>query len=253
VGKYGSICLLFALLVSGVPSSVQALSKEDAKYGYSLDLPSDWKQIPMSQVNAHQTAMGGMPGNIHFIDAYEPFEHRTPFQYPYLMIQEMPYPNQRSIQSISEAELKQIVSTITGASEADIKKSIPDKAASLITKVGKINASYATSPPSFTMDFAIKSPVAAIGTIRGKSLALLAKDRIVTMHIYDQDSRWESQGPRYQTMLDGFKLLPGQQITFGANSGIGEPSFNLRLGNIMICAVIGAVVAVIAAWQIKRV
>jgi len=28
---------------------------------------------------------------------------------------------------------------------------------------------------------------------------------------------------------------------------------NVRLGNIMVCAVIGAIVAVLAAWQIKRV
>ena len=217
--------------------------------GQFLSFAPGWRQIPADAISQMQAKLGGGQ-NFSFVDGMEPAKHSHRFEYPYGLIQRTDDPSGRHISSVSEKELQQIVAAVSGVSQADLKKAVPGEASSLISNVGKINASYFTSPPGFTMEMTMN--VQGIGAVHGKSIGFLGKDHLLMLNLYSRQSEWETNAPNIQKMLDGFQIDESQKISFGAQSEMGGVPFSRVLGRIAGFCVIGALVAVFIGWKFKK-
>src|SRR5687767_10396070 len=207
VVQTGFWAVLFILPCAG------AAQITDAVNGYTVRPPAGWKAMPDDVL---QQTMGvvrkqGAANAPQFVAAYEPANHTTPFQYPYVMIQRQPYPGGTSISTISRKELDQMVSQITGVRPEQMKEALSDDIAGLVNDA-KIDApTVIASPPGFVMGS--KLDVAGVGPVRGRSIARLGRTNAVFLHFYAKESDWPAHASTCAAFFNGFQRTPDQAVT----------------------------------------
>ena len=241
--------LLVTTLVAAVACvaapAARAGQFSDAELGYSLTIPDEWSAIPQTEIDAfYQRAINPQnPPPWTYCAAFQPTSHKRSFQFPYILVQNQPYPGGKHIDSISESELKQIVAGATGINTKDLRNSLSPEASKLLLSVNSPAASYSTHPPGFQMSMTMAA--AGAGTVRLRSVALVGRDHCIMVHFYAPQAQWEQYAPTFQKIADSFRLSPQQQVSLGG--------FNWdRVGNsAAIGAIIGGVVGLFV-WIFKR-
>src|SRR3954468_24366530 len=87
--------LLFALAVSVTTiTTARAEDVLDQEAGYTLSVPRGWDRIPDGSLSRAKSLMLG-PGAAadvpNFVAGFEPAEHKTYFDYRYVLVQLQPY------------------------------------------------------------------------------------------------------------------------------------------------------------------
>jgi hypothetical protein len=136
-----------------------------------------------------------------------------------------------------------MVAGITGVNAGDVRNALSPEASKALVGFNSPTASYVTQPPGFRITMTLAA--AGAQKIHMESIALIGKDRCMTVHFYAPQSQWEDYQPTFQQIAASFHLSPDQQASLGGFnwSRVGTSSF--------IGGMIGGGAGVVI-WMLKR-
>lgn len=216
----------------------------DRRTGYSLQLPPGWERIPDDVIQQTFSAIT-KPGSAspNYVGAFQPAEHATYFQYPYVLIQIHSYENGASLSSISRQEIQDLVVALTGLKPHQLKQDLSENASELLQGAEIGSATVLNSPPGFVMP--IKLNVAGIGPVQGRSYCLFGRTNAALLHFYTKETDWAQHAPLYDSFVRGFARTPDQTVVLG-NATVTSEGRTLRRGfdwsQIWSKTIIGALV-----------
>src|SRR4051812_29651715 len=112
-------CRLVAVvaLLCATPPVALAAPYHGETYGYHVVLPDDWVQIADADVKATADAARNPNAKnvVVFDTAFQPSSHVRPFQYPYVIVQVIPYADLGLRRQVNEDEFADVVKAMTGA------------------------------------------------------------------------------------------------------------------------------------------
>jgi hypothetical protein len=198
------------MLIACAPSRARTIS--DDNFGYSFDLPDDWVAIPQSAIDAMTRRMiaPGTAQTFAYVAAFQPKTNTRYFQYPYVLVQVNRYPNDQPVDSISEADLKQLAAAITGLSSDQLRKGFSAEAQKLVNVDGSgMTATYFTDPPGYQINVMLHT--ANFGPIQGVAYGRVGHNHLVSIDAFARQDDWDKYWPTFQPMVQGFHLSPAEQ------------------------------------------
>jgi hypothetical protein len=177
--------------------------RHNSGYGFSFDIPEDWVQIPQAEVEATaaKLSIGGGTSNLIVLSAFQP-EGEKWFQYPYVMVQLVRYPEARPP---TEAEMRSMVKAF---SQVNVSKTL--KGPGVTPQMRNIAKSATISEGDFdpfskkyTIPVEIRAP--GIGKVRGKIVGHFGKRHLIQICCYDRDDTFVGSEVQFATILDSFK------------------------------------------------
>jgi len=113
----GIVPVLFALVLLA-PLPADAAAFHGTRWGYHLDLPADWKQVPDTDLRAMAAvaSSGDAPKAAVFDAAFQPLSCPQPFDYPYVVVQIVRYGDLGIRSPVESDRFESVMRSIIGRS-----------------------------------------------------------------------------------------------------------------------------------------
>ena len=219
-------------------------------YGYNLEIPDDWIQIPQEALQqAHDATFKGESSALVIYDSG--FQHgsgETWFTSPYVIIQPMPYAKLGIKRQVNEDEFPKCVRLITGQDmKKQLDKNVTQHVRQLMSNIvkdkGQLDAANRRYFWTFNMD------LAGVGPIRGLCVGHFGRESIVQVLFYTDAASWDSYEDARLSMMDSFRFDPDKAYSAAVAAANPTPkAFLVRLveRSLIVGAVSGAIAALIA-------
>lgn len=211
MGKLSQTWIALAVLtcVAGTTGAVEVV---DPKVGYSFTLPDGWQRVP-DEALARVLSITMRPGAQapRFVAAYEPSEHRSHLQYPYLLVQVQSYGKGLDLATISRRELDDMVVKLTGVPASRLKQNLTADAAKAVSGLSFEAPMVFTDPPGITVETTMK--VAGVGSVHSRTIGRLGQTNAVFLHFYAKDRGWMAHWDLLDKLDTSFRRTPDQAIT----------------------------------------
>jgi hypothetical protein len=192
--------------------TLPARTVTDPAYGYSLEIPTGWHEVPKSIIDREMSKFAN-PGAVNFVTGFEPDSHTEPLMFPYVFVEVFDYPAGTLNLTISEDELRDLAARFR-KHKAGPNESLTPYGQSVIKATGENSVSYFTTPPGLTMDLVATANGMEVGT---HSVALIGRHRIILVHYYNRQSEFASDKDAMDTFMKSFKLDSAEAITLVPN------------------------------------
>ncbi len=170
------LCLGLALATAGVLPlrEIQAASYHGALYGYNLTIPDDWINVPPEVVKVAAEAVTNPKSERTFVfdAAFQPASHEQWLDYPYVIVQVMPYASMGIFTQINEDEFAQVTKSMTGVDFGRaVDSALSSDARSFVSEARIESPQLDTGKRRFLLP--ITMSVAGSGKVAGFALATL--------------------------------------------------------------------------------
>jgi hypothetical protein len=205
--------------------------------GYSFTVPDDWDEVDHSIVlRLQQQIDAKTPGDlIKCVEAYQPKSHGQALQFPYVLVELVKYPKGQLVHSITEKELKDTASQLSGA---NAEKLVRAEGGPQLD--GGISITYQTSPPGVDWSTIMKDPA---GDVRAQVISRLGREHVVQLCMYDGASDWNRFAPDAQSISTSFSLDAAHSATLNDDS---------IWNNLLPMVIIGAIVGLVGYLRATR-
>lgn len=178
-------------------------------YGYHLDLPQGWVKIPQNVLQ--ETFAAFLKQNAATIIIYDAgFQLDSAkrwLEYPYVLVQSLPYDKCGLHRQINEDEFPKYVRMMAGL-DADslVDKIVSSDARHLLGKldVGKPKLDTGNRRYLWTMDIDVQG----IGPVRGLVVGYFGRDLIVQVIFYSRHADWDRHSDARWAIVDSFRFDP---------------------------------------------
>jgi hypothetical protein len=232
------------LLVAALTACASAALGEPfhtERWGYQIEVPRGWKRIADADLQA-MVAAAQNPGArtpLIFDAAFEPVGHRQPFEYPYVIVQVLPYSAVGLNRQINEDEFGNAIKGITGVNLDDrMKKQLSTQAQSLVSNptIGQVVLERTNRRFWYTNEVS----VAGIGRVRGMITGHFGRGSIVQVCYYAPAAQWDRHLDPAHEVGDSLKFDPAQ--AYSVEAAKAHPSSGLNWGYVASKSVFGAIV-----------
>ncbi len=205
--------LAWALLVVAPVGLADGKFCPYADLGISFSVPDDWNEVDASFIQQVQSKAPTVAGGntIKCLEAYQPGAHGSEVQFPYVLVEQVSYPNGVTYAEITEKELKDMVTGATGASP----ESLTVLKNNGVDFEGAPSASYQLQPPGFRFSEALKT---SAGDVRAECFALIGPKYSVQLCLYDFPSDWSTFQPAAQAIVGSFYMDSEHSAVFKDSS-----------------------------------
>jgi hypothetical protein len=241
--------LIGLALLAFVPATARAAEVVDKQVGYSFTPPKGWRRVPdaaLARMRATNFRPGGEAPN--FVAAYEPGEHTTYFQYPYLVVQMQPYGKGVTLATVSRSELDAEIAQLTGTPASRFTRNLSGDAAKSVSGISFEVPMVFTNPPGFTFETTMK--VAGVGAVHGRTISRLGRTNAVSIHFYAKDREWLTHWDTLDQLETSFRRTPDQAVTVSTSTrttnGEDLSGAGLSWGSLRSTAIIGGIVGGLA-------
>ena len=246
-GKW-AVILLVGLTVARAQVA-EALTHHGDLYGYSLDIPADWKAIPPDVIQK-VTAVLIKPGTANapiYDAAFEPAAHETWFQYPYLTVQVIPYSRFGQGQ-INEDQFPEVIKHLTGMETNKVLDStIKPDARSIFGAVNVGQPQLETASRRYLVP--INMNVANIGPVRTLMAGYFGRESLVQVAVSARQKDWDAAAGPAQKIIDSFRFDPDK--AYSVAEAEAHPSSRSIWHGTGEAAAVGAVLALLAYFGRK--
>ena len=239
-------------LASALNATVFAAERfHSTSYGYYLDLPPGWVEIPKDVLQELvATVLKQNPkANIIYDACFQLDSSDQGLEYPYVLVQPVPYDAHRQI---NEDEFPRFVQKMTGL---DIGKLLDEN----VSSVGRQRVlNWDIERPQ--LDVAqrrylqpINADVHAFGPIRGLIVGYFGRDSLVQVAFYSRRSDWDHYADVRRAILESFRFAPDK--AYSVELAAANPSPPSIWGVGLTGGIVGvtiAGIAVIAAMKRKK-
>jgi hypothetical protein len=226
-----------------------------AQYGYNLEVPPGWIQIPQDVIQTMVSAAFNPSRAPPIYDAgFQPASGAGWFEYPYVLVQVLPYAKLGSSRQINEDEFPQFISKLTGIDVGKVVDStLSSEAKSLLGKLDMGQAQLDKKKRRFL--WPINANVSGIGPLRGLVVGHFGRESIVQIAFYCRAADWDHYAATNQEIVDSFRFDATKDYSVEAAianpsqrpiwSGVGEKALAGAIAGAVLGA-IGAIGAVLA-------
>ncbi len=219
-------------------------------YGYSLDLPPGWVEIPRDVLQETFAAMqkeGATPSIIY--DAGFQLESSDRLlEYPYVLVQPLSYATFGIHRQINEDEFPRFVQKITGR---DVGKVLDEKLAPDARQLfGNLDVGQPILDAAHRRYlFPIDMDVQEGGAIRGLIAGYFGRDSVVQVNFYSRRSDWDRHADVRNAILDSFRFDSDKaySVELAAANPSPPPVWKTILDKSFSGALIGGSIALIFA------
>ncbi len=197
--QVNTLCQTLALFSAG---NAIADDFHSARYGYTLETPTNWVQVPDDVLQQTMAAMRGTNAKVTLVyDAgFQLDSGETWLAYPYVLVQPIALPQQ-----IDEADFAEMVLTLTGM---DVNKIADDSMAPDVR--GAISG---IQPGQITLDkpkrrylWEVNMEVTGAGPVRGLVAGHFGRESVVQVAFYSLASDWDRYAKERQAIIDSFRF-----------------------------------------------
>jgi uncharacterized membrane-anchored protein len=223
-----------------------------AAYGYTLEVPADWVQIPQDAVQQMLQAVQG-PGvaaSIIYDAGFQLKANPQWLEYPYVLVQVVPYRKFGVNRQINEDEFPSVVKSMTGQDlDKAMSQQLSAEAQDLIKDVKAGKPVLESGRKRFLWE--VDSTVQGVGRVRGMTAGYFGKESLVQVNYYTRAGDWDQHAAARQSILDSFQFDADKAYSVAAESAAGRRRGKGILRNAIIGAVVAAVVGGVVAMMSK--
>jgi hypothetical protein len=204
--------MVLAAIGTYCPSS-DAKPFHSARYGYTLEIPADWTEIPGAEIQAMLKAMqnSNAKSTINYDSAFQPKSNERWFEYPYVVIQVISYKQFGSDRQINEDEFPQFVKSITGM---DLGKAVDSTVSPNLRSV--------------------------VSNVQGLLIGYFGHESLVQINFCTKDSDSDRYDTLRQRILDSFRFDPEKDYSVAAATA--NPSGHSLWSGVGEKAIAGAII-----------
>jgi hypothetical protein len=234
------LLLLAGSLFTWAPEALAELFHA-GRFGYQFEVPKGWKRIADADLQA-MVAAAQNPGArtpMIFDAAFEPVGHRQPFEYPYVIVQVLPYSGVGLNRQINEDEFANAIKGLTGVNLADrMKKQLSSQAQSVVSdpSLGEVVLERTKRRFWFTTEL----NVVGVGRVRGMITGHFGRQSLVQVCYYAPAAQWNNHLDLAHEVGDSLRFDPAQAYSVAAAEA--HPSGGFDWGRVASKSVFGAVV-----------
>lgn len=181
------VCAMLAITARGVwgtmPGAGPGSHYSGLRWGYSVEVPPGWEQVPDDVVQSAAAQMQKPGGKVVFDAAFQAAGSGRWLSYPYAIVQVIPYANLGLEGELPESQFAAVVKSLTGS---DAIKRIDD--AMPTTLRGKVSATgvhdAVLEPEQRRFHYALAMNVAGVGPVEGASTAYFGRNALVQVSYY---------------------------------------------------------------------
>jgi hypothetical protein len=205
------------------PSICAADHFHSASYGYHLDLPNGWVEIPRDAVQ-QMLAVVQKPDaatSIIYDAGFQLDSAEQWFEYPYVLVQPIPYASFGLHRQINEDEFPEMVRTVTGLDfDKIVDENISSDARQFLGEmdVGKPRLDAGNRRYLWTMNMDVQG----IGPVRGLLAGNFGRDSIVQVAFYSRRADWDRYSDVRQAIVASFQFDPHK--AYSAEVAAANPS-----------------------------
>lgn len=175
-----------------------------SQYGYSVDLPADWKRIPDSDVKRGESMIHARSPNSSLVweAAYQAPGGDHSFQYPYVILQVVPYNAGRQLR---DSEIEQAVNQMAGSNVKKFAGMTGNKAVDDALSGANFGAAqYDSSNRVVYQTIDMSAP--GVGAVRGLTVGHFGRDAMVSVMCYDVSGRIDRSKPAFNRINSSFRF-----------------------------------------------
>lgn len=230
------------------PTVAVAQEFHGTSYGYYLDLPPGWIEIPKDVLDEMVAALLKQDATTTIIyDAGFQLESSDQWlEYPYILVQPLSYKALGVNRQINEDEFPRFVQMITGLDvdtifDENVSSDIRPLLDNLVLGQPQLDVANRRYIWPLNMD------VQGIGPIRGVVIGYFGRDSIVQVAFYSRSADWDQHSETGLAILKSFRFAHDKAYSIEiAAANPTPPSFWQRiLGKGMIGAIAGGIAAAV--------
>ena len=228
-------------------------------YGYYLDLPAGWVEIPKDVLQEWRASVlkQNAKTNIIYDAAFQLASSDRWFEYPYVLVQPLPYATFGVHRQINEDEFSRYAQMMTGL---DVDELLDEK---LSSDARQLLGNLEFERPQLDVAhrrylWPIRMDVQGVGPIRGLVVGYFGRDSVVQVAFYSRRSDWDRHADVRRTIVESFRFEPDKAYSVevaAANptpSSIWQRVLEKGLVGGITGGIIAAIIAGIAAMKRKK-
>jgi len=243
------VLVFIVLLVRSLVHTPISAAEEfhGTSYGYQLDLPPGWVEIPKDVLEATAAAAqkGDAATRIAFDAAFQPESANNWFEYPYVLVQRTPYDGHRQI---NEDEFPKLIRLLAGL---DLGPTIDDVVSSDVRKlIDNVDA----GPPQLDTAhrrflWTVSMDAQPFGPICGLVVGYFGRDSLVHVSFYSRRSDWDRYADVRRAIVDSFRFDPHKaySVQVAAVNPTPPSIWSSALKKAVVGAVVGGILGLVFA------
>ena len=204
--------------------------------GFTFELPSDWRQMSPQEMENASTLKIKPASTTAIFMAFQPKEHKRPFQYPYLVVRSEEHPGGRVDETITEKRIMERTTEIVGIpSEALGRHLTPDAHSPPDAELPW--AGWFTTPPGFRSTTHL-----TLGEeeVRVRQIGFLGRDFDILMVFTGRLSEEEIDVSTVDALANSFRWKPSQTVKLETSTLTGNMPLYIMTGLFLaVCAYVG--------------
>ncbi len=226
IRPHRSPLLVLGIAVLGWAAAAPRCSGEQfhgRNYGYHITLPHDWVTVPKDVLDDvfAQLRNQATPSTTIYDAAFQLASAAQWFEYPYVLVQPLPYSKFGLNRQLNEDEFPRYISMITGV---DVTKIVDESFAPDIR--GLLQNTTLGQPQLDTSNrrylLTINMDVAGIGPVRGLMVGYFGRDSIVQIMFYSRRAEWDQHATVASLIMDSFRFDP--EKAYSVQTAIANPT-----------------------------
>ena len=239
-------------LVLGLEAALAETYHSDT-WGYSLELPPDWVQIPDSvlQLWTEMLLSDSAAGRIAYDVAFQPESARDWFAYPYVLVRVVTYASLGLADQLHEDDFPRCVRGITETDYAKAaEETLSEQTLSALRELAASEAHLDRERRRYW--YSTFFTIEGVGEVKELCVGYFGREAIVQVAFYARRDEWERCAAHRLSILDSFRFDPDKACSeayAAAHPGWAHRSPALR--SILIATAFGACICV--AYGVKRI
>ncbi|MEA1928899.1 MAG: hypothetical protein U9N73_11900 [Candidatus Auribacterota bacterium] len=243
-----AVIVLYFLLYATVCFCAQFYSNS---HGYQIDLPHGWVEIPedVLRENLANLLKPDAKASPIYDAGFQLDSADQWFEYPYIIIQLLPYEKFGLHRQINEDEFSGFVHDLTGVNIS--KLLVENSSNSVRDLLGNIE----TGQPQIDMSnhrflWIMDNNVRGVGPTRGLAVGYFGRELLVQVMFYCRLSDWDRYSRVYSTIVDSFRFDPQAAYNLEAPvaNSLQQSIWYSILEKGIVATVLGGIIALIIGF-----
>jgi hypothetical protein len=190
------------------PEAAHGFTFRNATHGYSLTLPRGWVRIPDTAVKQMTEAIiDKQKASVTYDAGFQPAANTRWFQYPYVLVQRLPYSDFGLERQIRENEMGQITKALTGLDLGEqLKGTLKDNVKDMVSSAKAGTASLDLANHRFV--WSLKMQGVGVGEVRGAMIGYFGRKAMVQVMFYALTQDWERDAHVCSQIIGSFGFDP---------------------------------------------
>jgi hypothetical protein len=209
-----------------------------------VTVPEAWAQIADDDVQATAAAVQNPDKKnvVVFDSAFQPAAHPAPFQYPYVIVQVIPYSSMGLRRQINEDEFPEVIKAMTGANaNKQMDKALSAEARSLLSDAELDRPVLEKDKRRFRQTSELT--VAGVGKVRGTVTAHFGREALVQVCFYTRAANWDRDVATGREIADSFRFDPAK--AYSTAVAAARPSRRSNEPSVLAKVIFGTVIAAV--------